>query len=54
MKKHMKTIWRIALAIFLVCTVVVIACNTIVKVNASDKIYDSVSDIPHNRVALLL
>lgn len=50
----MKAIGKIALAIFIACTVVVIACNIIVKVDASDKIYDTVTDIPHNRVALLL
>jgi SanA protein len=41
----------IAIAIIVI---IVIVCNVAVSFNARGRIYDKVSDVPHNRVALLL
>ena len=53
MKKREKRIGLIAIG-FVSVLLVIISCHCIVVWNASGETYDNVSDIPHNKVGLLL
>lgn len=47
-------IFRLSIIAMVVVTVAVIACYTIISINANNKAYDSIKAIPYNKVGLLL